>query len=1137
VKKTVGSLFLFIFCSVYSQNISTEMPDVVSPSPTVASLMKFEEIPVNNYTGIPDISIPIYSIETRSKEVMFDISLNYHPASVAVEEVASYVGLGWNLFAGGTISRTVRGYPDEFIRSETNGPNGPKIGTYDITENKYWQFKKIYTGESNLTIHDFPEYIWDTYNRSMFDTEYDLYQFNYMGRTGRFIVKPNGSQLIVEKLDFFTEKIIVNSSYNEQSKKYTINGFTVYDEKGIRYKFDIVENQFDKTHIVHTDFLGQDPAMIDTNTSPYYNSAFHLSEIEDNNNETLVKLKYTGSIIEKTQVLHQVTNQVQHPLAYGSLVSLKQAHGTLFGLPGSMVTTSVIYQVNSKKLKSIEIVGKAKINFGMSKGRDDYNLLNASEAMVLKSIQIKNSDSLTIKHFNFSHNYRSHQSKSYLQMYKDRLFLSEIKETGSISIDEPALKYKLYYKDNVIAPHKKLVKDPWGYFTTRDEFGFSDESTTDPEVCTTDVLEKITYPTGGSVVFNFQSNTYSYMGNADVPDFSENRQNKAYQFVYKSINTYGNSGNQCESFSAPNIPYGFEIEEVRVYPIAPAWDNYALQDFYFQIKKNGVVVSNHSGCQAGHNCYFTIPNYDKNAQYQICLKSLNLDNLHPSGYVQILFIYKRKNPHKFIYGGGLRIGSIKYMDNYIDNIEIAKKITYYEYGETIKVNDLGGSFQPETYDVSFGSLVYPKPIYQRLYSKSIGYQSGSLLVGNTYQFVMTSNRNFIEGISKNGASVGYKKVTVKEVDGVVGNGKKVFSYTSAIDFPEPTSTSYPYLPTRNYEYKRGLLLSEKIYASKGNGSMLNPEYTLLSESNYEYDFQESEILSGAKVFSHNDCPFLSFFPTYDSCSSNPQCPCSVNDIIAIPFIEGYGWSKLVNKTTKNYFYPNNTAQNNTEIKETFTYYDGQNQNKKIKEHTITNSLGETLKTNYYYDTNGLNRNRIGVIKKIETRRNNELLEVRDIHYVNTFTGNYAFLPKTISVSKGTNQLESKIQYIKYDKYSNPLEIKQEDGISIVYLWGYGKSYPIAKIENATYQTIVAILGTSIDESSLNAIDNLRTHPSFSESMITTYRHKPLIGITSITDPRGYKTTYQYDSFGRLKRIRDADGNIISETDYHYRPEN
>jgi len=56
-------------------------------------------------------------------------------------------------------------------------------------------------------------------------------------------------------------------------------------------------------------------------------------------------------------------------------------------------------------------------------------------------------------------------------------------------------------------------------------------------------------------------------------------------------------------------------------------------------------------------------------------------------------------------------------------------------------------------------------------------------------------------------------------------------------------------------------------------------------------------------------------------------------------------------------------------------------------------------------------------------------------------------------------------------------------------------------------------------------------------MITTYTHKPLIGITSITDPRGEKTTYHYDSFGRLILIKDADGNIISENKYNYRTEN
>lgn len=74
--------------------------------------MKFEETPVSNYNGIPDISIPIYGVEGN---LNFDISLKYHPLSIKHNEVAGDTGLGWSLFAGGTISRTIRGgYPDDY---------------------------------------------------------------------------------------------------------------------------------------------------------------------------------------------------------------------------------------------------------------------------------------------------------------------------------------------------------------------------------------------------------------------------------------------------------------------------------------------------------------------------------------------------------------------------------------------------------------------------------------------------------------------------------------------------------------------------------------------------------------------------------------------------------------------------------------------------------------------------------------------------------------------------------------------------------------------------------------------------------------------------------------------------------------
>ena len=98
--------------------IHKELPNLIPPSPTVAALMKFQETNVNNYTGTPDVSIPLYSSATLSKDISLNIALKYNSSSSAVDERASDVGLGWSLFAGGTISRTVRNIPDEYYETQ-----------------------------------------------------------------------------------------------------------------------------------------------------------------------------------------------------------------------------------------------------------------------------------------------------------------------------------------------------------------------------------------------------------------------------------------------------------------------------------------------------------------------------------------------------------------------------------------------------------------------------------------------------------------------------------------------------------------------------------------------------------------------------------------------------------------------------------------------------------------------------------------------------------------------------------------------------------------------------------------------------------------------------------------------------------
>lgn len=67
---------------------------------------------VDHYTGVANISIPITSYQLKNNEL--GVSLSYNTKGVPVREFAGVAGLHWSLNAGGSVSRTVKGLPDEF---------------------------------------------------------------------------------------------------------------------------------------------------------------------------------------------------------------------------------------------------------------------------------------------------------------------------------------------------------------------------------------------------------------------------------------------------------------------------------------------------------------------------------------------------------------------------------------------------------------------------------------------------------------------------------------------------------------------------------------------------------------------------------------------------------------------------------------------------------------------------------------------------------------------------------------------------------------------------------------------------------------------------------------------------------------
>ncbi len=89
---------LILFDFLFAQDTYI-LPKIFENSPNSASFVKFGNYKVNTFTGIPDISIPLYEI--KAGDITVPITLRYHASGLRVTESAGWAGLGWSLEAGG----------------------------------------------------------------------------------------------------------------------------------------------------------------------------------------------------------------------------------------------------------------------------------------------------------------------------------------------------------------------------------------------------------------------------------------------------------------------------------------------------------------------------------------------------------------------------------------------------------------------------------------------------------------------------------------------------------------------------------------------------------------------------------------------------------------------------------------------------------------------------------------------------------------------------------------------------------------------------------------------------------------------------------------------------------------------------
>lgn len=395
--------------------------------------------------------------------------------------------------------------------------------------------------------------------------------------------------------------------------------------------------------------------------------------------------------------------------------------------------------------------------------------------------------------------------------------------------------------------------------------------------------------------------------------------------------------------------------------------------------------------------------------------------------------------------------------------------------------------------------------------------------------------------SNNFASVFYK--AVKEINGSPSDfkGYTWFHYDVNKDyFMQGLGPGMAFSIDRSWD--RGQLILEEVFE---NGS-LDPVVT--KTFNYE-NIEIQPAISGYKAGSRFNVQSLGYVPPEQQ--SYPYNFRSQQYFLTY-YEEPIIWKRIKSSSvmkdgiTRNteYFY-NSKALTHTNVQKIRTY----------------NSDGESLETKFYYPQDIVNttslleggslssNNVINIdrLKKDDLYRPSEIIQKVQIKNGNvtgiernlySSFGNL-IMPSKMSIAKGNNSVDSRMQIHAYDSQGNIIEISKTDGIHIVYIWGYENTSPIAKIENATAAEVAQALGVSISELEVNInennigqIDGLRQ--LLPDAMITTYTHTPLIGVKTITDPKGQTTRYDYDDFGRLKQVKDHDYSLLQEYKYNYK---
>jgi hypothetical protein len=1155
----------------------------VAQSPNAASLGLFGDVPVSQFSGLPSIEVPLYTLQEG--KLNLPISLAYHASGVRPDMHPGWVGMGWALQAGGAITRSVNDQPDEL-----NRPNSgcPQCGMYFFPawlNNANWDQKPFL---QTIASSKYSNITYNQINNNHQDSEPDEFNFNVPGYSGKFYLDMDGTYKVQcdkpVKVTLNTAQPLLPVPFSPPSGIIieggyfsSFSGFTITVEDGTQYIFGGTTNAIE----YNLGFFRQDKDSW-VATAWYLTSVVHQEGPSLSLTYTRDQGKFTNqmylSIYEDTfQQLSDNSNLVSSCSSYtNGVYNIYQWFNGKLIAPVYLSTISssnVVLQFDRSATRELRYPQYAydymwsmfNTMYGtflpyLSPYGNNYpaGLLNL-EWQKLDRIRITDKYNRSISTFSLGYSDNPNNSNR----DAERLTLLSVTELGRNNIAKPA--YQFAYQNYQGLPgYLALQSDHWGFFNNCARYAnmnpylaqvfyqshYADrEPSTDPAVYLRGMLTRMTYPTGGISAFDYSQNTYSQQ-----------------LAVVRS-------GLQAPAPAARQATGGVRIRRIT------SWspDNTAekTQKTYYYINSTSLAdtaTAASSGVLGGQSRYYyddyRVPAYNAPSRWlytkhvfstQSVLPGCSNSNGSHIGYSQVV----EKNAD-----GGYKVYNFTNFDNgRLDevatdqNILQTSRIPYEPYSSN---EEQRGKLYKERYYNNAGQLV---KLHETDYSK------------------------VAEGFVRSIKAAAYT-ACVQVADARIGEGMAYKFYTYSYLPSQDRETTYdaqglnPATVTKTYGHTGAnprLLATESQQDSKGS--------TLLTKYKYPPDFT----YSGA---------------TSSSAQVQALAQMPAKNIIGSPVeIVQYRDGNVIGATF-NYFKPNGTSIVPSAVSALETTQPlPVGQPTQYVEAGFDNSGGAASpsplrvdsrlkpKVTYLgYDAKG---NILGLqkesnsavsylwgynatypIAKVENAVPNEVFHsnFEDRTGWDSYI-NYDGGPYRSSWLNGTTVRTGQIAgyvnnysqgYPVHSFSTTPLTIASTATKKFVYSgWVYSEG-PTAQIwlfmyraGETGYYSYVDYVETAVankwvylektfevpaDVVSLNIrltnfyrgvnprggnvwFDDIRLHPA--NAQMSTYTLTPGVGVTSISDANNKPIIYEYDGLNRLSIMRDKDGNIVKQFDYHY----